>query len=100
MPRSRKAKKSSRLESRPRAEASEVTVTPLSSGLPRLLVDTREAAVILGWKAQSLRKRRVVGGGPTFIRRGRCVAYRLEDLEAWVRAQPRFSSTSDEGSTR
>ncbi|MBK5282655.1 MAG: helix-turn-helix domain-containing protein [Nitrospiraceae bacterium] len=45
---------------------------------------------------KSLQAWRVRGGGPRFLKIGRCVRYALSDLEAFVQAAVR-SSTSDPG---
>ena len=43
-----------------------------------------------------LEKARCRGDGPPFIRLGaRKVAYRLEDLDAWIASRPRRTNTSD-----
>lgn len=60
------------------------------------LLSTTEAAVVLGWKAQTLRARRLRGGGPPYIRLGRTrVAYASEDLKEWLQGR-RFRSTTEE----
>lgn len=47
-----------------------------------------------GPSPSTLAKMRLTGTGPVFVKLGRKVAYRLEDLEAWV-AENRFRSTSE-----
>jgi predicted DNA-binding transcriptional regulator AlpA len=58
-----------------------------------------QAAAILGCRPQTLRKWRVLGKGPRYVRlgnnpRGR-VAYLKSDISAWL-ASHSFSSTSEE----
>ena len=60
---------------------------------------TREAATYLGRQPQTLRKWRVTGSGPRYVRMGAGyfarVGYRLADLEAWLTTRT-FESTSAE----
>jgi predicted DNA-binding transcriptional regulator AlpA len=46
--------------------------------------DTRAAAEILGLAEQTLRKLRMTGNGPPFVKLGRAVRYRQADLDAWL----------------
>ncbi|HEX4961394.1 MAG TPA: helix-turn-helix domain-containing protein [Thermoanaerobaculia bacterium] len=55
---------------------------------------TPQAAEYLGLSPATLETLRSRGGGPAFVKLGRRVVYRREDLEAWLVAQRR-SSTSD-----
>jgi predicted DNA-binding transcriptional regulator AlpA len=55
-----------------------------------------EAASFLTLSKQRLAKYRTQGGGPKFLKLGRSVAYLREDLEAWLHANSR-RSTSDLG---
>jgi len=63
------------------------------------LLDTAGAARHLGFKPQTLRKKRLDGTGPPYIRLGNApsarVAYRLSDIESWLN-QHTFKSTSQE----
>lgn len=43
-----------------------------------------------------LNKARLTGGGPKFVRLGRSIRYRLEDLESWAKAGA-AGSTSEYG---
>lgn len=52
------------------------------------------AAEELGLSARTLQRWRVVGGGPTYIKLGKRVVYRLEDLNDFLTRQRR-TSTSD-----
>lgn len=63
------------------------------------LVPSPQAARMLGVEPQTLRVWRLLGKGPRYCRlsdnaRGRA-AYRVEDLEEWLRART-FGSTSEE----
>jgi DNA-binding transcriptional MerR regulator len=61
------------------------------------LVDTREAARILGVSARTLERWRMEGQGPAFLKIGSYrVTYDIEDLDAFKRAARR-TSTSDPG---
>ncbi len=66
---------------------------------PSPLLSSPETARYLGIKPQTLRKWRLTGHGPPYIRLGDSprsrVAYRLADLEAWGAART-FRSTAAE----
>ena len=51
------------------------------------LLNTDQAAMHLNLAKATLEAMRVRGGGPLFIRLGRAVRYRPEDLDAWVGAR-------------
>jgi predicted DNA-binding transcriptional regulator AlpA len=57
-------------------------------------LDTSEAAEYAGVSASTLSKRRVFGGGPKYLKLGRRVVYDTRDLDAWLDAHRR-ASTSD-----
>lgn len=57
------------------------------------LLNESQAAGFLGLAEITLRKYRVTGDGPHFIKMGRSVRYRQEDIDAWVEAR-RVKSTS------
>lgn len=59
------------------------------------LLDTKAAAGPTGLAPQTLRKARVTGGGPPFIKIGRAVRYDPADIAAWV-AERRMLSTSQQ----
>lgn len=63
------------------------------------LLTTEEAATFLRLAPQTLHRRRCQGSGPAFCRIGRRCLYRREDLEAFVIASRR-TSTSDTGAGR
>lgn len=64
-----------------------------------VLLLNADAARLLRWKPQTLRKKRLNGDGPPYVRLGNGrrsrVAYRLSDLKAWVAARI-FTSTAQE----
>ena len=66
---------------------------------PSPLLSGPETARYLGIKPQTLRKWRLTGHGPPYVRIGDSprsrVAYRLSDIEAWVAART-FESTAAE----
>jgi excisionase family DNA binding protein len=61
---------------------------------PRRKLRTREAATYTGLAKSTLEKLRVSGGGARYIRIGRVVLYDPDDLDAWMAAHRR-KSTSD-----
>lgn len=64
---------------------------------PRLqTLTTEEAARLVGLSRKTLEAKRLTGEGPRFLKLGRSVRYRREDIDAWLAANLR-SSTSEEG---
>jgi predicted DNA-binding transcriptional regulator AlpA len=61
----------------------------------RLLVQN-EAAEFLRLSPRTLERLRVSGTGPRYVKLGRRIAYREVDLEAWITARVR-QSTSEAG---
>jgi predicted DNA-binding transcriptional regulator AlpA len=59
-------------------------------------LDVDQAAEYLKVSASNLNKRRVAGTGPRYSKLGRRVIYRRTDLDAWISANMR-GSTSDIG---
>jgi hypothetical protein len=57
-------------------------------------VDTKTAAIYTGTKPNYLEKLRCTGGGPVHIKRRGLVLYDPDDLDAWLEAGKR-SSTSE-----
>ncbi len=70
------------------------TNTPLSKTCVILTVG--QAATYLGLAISTLNKWRCHGGGPVFLKLGRAVRYREEDLEKYV-LEAQVRSTSDTG---
>ena len=60
---------------------------------------TSEAAEYCGSSASTFEKLRLTGGGPVYSKIGRRVVYRVEDLNAWLDANRR-KSTSDRAEGR
>jgi predicted DNA-binding transcriptional regulator AlpA len=56
-------------------------------------VRTPEAAAILGLSASTLEKLRLRGNGPRYAKLGRICVYSPQDLEAWVIARSRQSTS-------
>jgi excisionase family DNA binding protein len=56
-------------------------------------VSTPEAAAYLGLSPATLETLRTRGGGPPFVKLGRRVVYRREDLDAWLNAARRRSTS-------
>jgi excisionase family DNA binding protein len=48
------------------------------------LLNTPEAAILLGVAEITLRKWRISGKGPRFVRCGASIRYRRTDLEDWI----------------
>jgi len=60
----------------------------------RKYTNTRGAASHLSCSESYLEKARVVGDGPRYVKVGRAVRYRIDDLDAWAEARA-FGSTSE-----
>jgi excisionase family DNA binding protein len=54
----------------------------------------REAAELLRLSERTLERMRVTGDGPPFVKAGRRVLYRPDDIDAWIASRVR-TSTSD-----
>jgi predicted DNA-binding transcriptional regulator AlpA len=59
------------------------------------LLTQREAALATRLSERTLERARLTGTGPRFCKCGRRVLYDLADIEAWITARKR-SSTSEE----
>lgn len=59
----------------------------------RIRLDTDAAANYVGMSKSSLNKWRITGGGPSYIKLGRRVVYDVIDLDAWLRANRRRSTS-------
>jgi excisionase family DNA binding protein len=62
----------------------------------RAVLPTDVAAAYLGLSPKTLETLRTRGGGPPFLKLGRRVVYRKADLDTWLAARVRHS-TSDPG---
>lgn len=58
-----------------------------------ILLDSRRAAAILGCSERTLERRRVEGNGPRFRKLGGLVRYSLADINAYVEAAGRGSTS-------
>jgi predicted DNA-binding transcriptional regulator AlpA len=58
------------------------------------LLDQKTAAKLLGLSVRTLERHRLAGTGPCYARLGRLIRYRERDLDDWVQASLR-TSTSD-----
>jgi excisionase family DNA binding protein len=56
-------------------------------------ISTEVAAEYCGVSPRWLEKLRVVGGGPRYAKVGRRVLYRRQDLDAWIAAGARGSTS-------
>lgn len=56
-------------------------------------MDTKNAALYLGYKEKTLAMMRGSGTGPKFLKRGRIFYYK-EDLDIWLNAVERCTSTA------
>lgn len=65
---------------------------PVPSPSPRLL-RTEEAARWLGLSPRTLEKHRCTGAGPAYRKLGGRVVYLVDDLEAWIAASVRRSTS-------
>lgn len=66
----------------------------------RPYMTTEEAAEYLTqrgveFKAKTLANQRIKGGGIPFLKLGRRVRYRQEDIDAWLESAPLLTSTSE-----
>jgi excisionase family DNA binding protein len=68
-------------------------MTRASALKPAAVLKTDAAAEYLSLSRGRLAKLRWAGGGPKFIRVGRTVLYRTADLEAWLEANSRHSTS-------
>lgn len=52
----------------------------------RDLVTRKQAAAILGISERGLKRHDACGTGPAYVRLGRLIRYRAEDIENWIAA--------------
>jgi predicted DNA-binding transcriptional regulator AlpA len=57
--------------------------------LPEALLKERELARILGLSLTSLRRWRLIGRGPRYLKLGAAVRYQAKDVSAWLDSQAR-----------
>ncbi len=72
---------------------------PQGCELQRKMLRTDEAAEYCGSSASTFEKLRLFGGGPRYVKLGRRVVYDPADLDAWLAANRR-ASTSDTGNAK
>jgi predicted DNA-binding transcriptional regulator AlpA len=65
---------------------------------PQRVLTTQQAAIYCGLSRRTFEGHRLTGRGPKFLKLGRSVRYAVEDLEAWIAASRR-RSTSDSGAS-
>lgn len=70
--------------------------TQVNSQITAPLLNEKAAAERLGLAVKTLQKWRWTGGGPVFAKLGGTVRYRVSDIDAFVAANVR-ASTSDRG---
>jgi hypothetical protein len=58
-----------------------------------LLTQQQAADYLGGLSIRTLEKWRVTGEGPPYVKMGRRVLYRLEDLVAWINSRRRTSTS-------
>jgi predicted DNA-binding transcriptional regulator AlpA len=68
------------------------------SGAGDALLNTGQAAAVIGFNPSFLAKARLTGDGPRFLKIGRSVRYRRSDIDAWLADKGRVS-TSDSGNS-
>ncbi len=56
-------------------------------------LNTRQAADLIGLRPNTLELWRLRGTGPKYIKFGRAVRYRLTDLETYIQARTRTSTS-------
>jgi predicted DNA-binding transcriptional regulator AlpA len=52
------------------------------------LLNEHDVARVTGLSVASVRRWRLLGRGPRFLKIGAAVRYRLEDLQAWLETRP------------
>lgn len=62
----------------------------------QLLLREGGAAERLGLSVRTMQQWRLTGAGPVFVKAGRCVLYKVSDLDQWIEERRR-KSTSDPG---
>jgi hypothetical protein len=66
---------------------------------PPLLTQTQYCG-LTGKKASTAEQDRLYGRGARFIRMGRSIRYRLDDVVAWLESLPRYNSTTEADNDR
>jgi excisionase family DNA binding protein len=63
------------------------------------VLNVKAAAKRLGLSKPHLDRLRITGGGPKFVKLGRRVVYRVADLDDWLEANLRSSTSETDRST-
>jgi excisionase family DNA binding protein len=58
-----------------------------------MLLTQNQVAERISVSVRTLERFRVSGDGPRFVKAGRLVRYRVEDVDAWVNARVRHSTS-------
>ena len=61
---------------------------------------TKEAAGYIGLKKTTLEAWRCRGGGPVFIKLGKAVRYRREDLDEFINSRARTNTSQTDGENK
>ena len=61
--------------------------------MPQKPLPVADAASHVGLSISTLNKYRVLGGGPVYLKLGHRVAYDVRDLDAWMNARRRQSTS-------
>lgn len=67
----------------------------MSSNPKRPKATTAEAAAYAGLRPNYLDKLRCIGGGPTYIKMNGTIRYDYDDLDAWLEARKRISTSGE-----
>lgn len=81
-------------ESSRRNRLSSELIAELSRRYPPLL-NQRQYCELTGKAPSTAEQDRLYGRGAPFIRMGRSIRYRLDDVLAWLESLPRFASTAE-----
>lgn len=77
----------------PANELSRATASSRSAASGEALLSPKQAAELLNMSTSWLAKLRVKGGGPVYLKLHGAVRYRLSDLQSWLKAQLRVSTS-------
>lgn len=86
--------KSVESDTRRREDISTAFLQELMRKYPPLLTQQKYCE-LTGKSPSTAEQDRLYGRGPRFIRLGRSIRYRLDDVIAWLESLPRYNSTSE-----
>ena len=66
---------------------------PASASVSEVLLTPKETAGLLKLSTSWLAKQRLKGGGPPYLKLDGAVRYRLADLQLWMKARLRLSTS-------